>query len=49
MHVYIECVVPDKIDTHPMEGHWKFLGAGGILRRLEKVLRVSIDCELMED
>jgi len=20
------CVVPEKIHTHPMEGHWKFLG-----------------------
>ena len=24
-----ECVVPEKIHTHPMEGHWKFLGGGG--------------------
>ena len=21
-----ECMVPEKIHTHPMEGHWKFLG-----------------------
>ena len=25
-----ECVVPDKIHTHPMEGHYKFLG--GVLK-----------------
>ena len=23
------CMVPEKIHTHPMEGHWKFLGEGG--------------------
>ena len=26
------CVVPEKIHTHPMEDHWKFLGGGGILK-----------------
>ena len=27
------CVVPEKIHTHPMEGHWKFLGGGrGVLK-----------------
>ena len=25
-------VVPDKIHTHPMEGHWKFPGGGGVLK-----------------
>ena len=26
----MDCVVPDKIHTHPMEGHnWKFLWGGG--------------------
>ena len=29
---YMDCVVPEKIYTHPMEGHWKFLGGGGILK-----------------
>ena len=24
-------MVPEKIHTHPMEGHWKFLGGGGLL------------------
>ena len=24
-----KCVVPENIHTHPMEGHWKFLGVGG--------------------
>ena len=23
------CVVPEKIHTHHMKGHWKFLGGGG--------------------
>ena len=23
------CVVPEIIHTHPMEGHWKLLGEGG--------------------
>ena len=27
----LECVVPEKIRCHPMEGHWKFLGGGGFL------------------
>ena len=26
------CVVPEKIHTHPMEGHWKFLGGGEVLK-----------------
>ena len=25
----LQCTVPEKIHTHPMEGHWKFLGGGG--------------------
>ena len=25
-------VVPEKIHTPPMEGHWKFLGGGGVLK-----------------
>ena len=25
----LDCVVPEKIYTHPMEGHQKFLGGGG--------------------
>ena len=24
------CAVAEKIHTHPMEGHWKFLGEGGL-------------------
>ena len=24
-----QCVVPEKIHTHPMEGHWKILVGGG--------------------
>ena len=27
--ILVECVVPQKIHTHPMEGHRKFLGGGG--------------------
>ena len=25
-------VVPEKFHTHPMEGHWKFLRGGGVLK-----------------
>ena len=25
-----QCVVPEKLHTHPMEGHWEFLGGGGL-------------------
>ena len=28
-HIVPGCAVPDKIPTHPMEGHQKFLGGGG--------------------
>ena len=28
----MNCVVPEKIHTHPMEGHGKFLGGGGSLK-----------------
>ena len=27
-----DCVVPEKIHTHPMKGHRKFLGGGGVLK-----------------
>ena len=30
--IALQCVVPEKIHTHPMEGHWKFLGGGGVLK-----------------
>ena len=32
MRSSVNCVVPEKIHTLPMEGHWKFLGGGGILK-----------------
>ena len=25
-------MVPEKTHTHPMEGQWKFLGGGGVLK-----------------
>ena len=28
----VQCVVLEKIHTHPMERHWKFLGGGGGLK-----------------
>ena len=34
--VVFYCVVPENIHTHPMGGHWKFLGGeegGGGLKR----------------
>ena len=27
-----DCVVPEKIHNHPMEGHWKFLGGRRVLK-----------------
>ena len=27
--ILTDCVVPEKIPTQPMEGHWKFPGGGG--------------------
>ena len=31
-HKKVHCVGPEKIHTYPMEGHWKFLGGGGVLK-----------------
>ena len=28
LKIGMDCAVPEKIPTHPMEGHWKFLGGG---------------------
>ena len=30
--VMVECIVTEKIHTHSMKGHWKFLGGGGVLK-----------------
>ena len=30
--VFHHCVVPEKSHVHPMKGHWKFLGGGGVLK-----------------
>ena len=30
VHNYVQCAVTEKIHTHPMEDHWKFLGGGGL-------------------
>ena len=27
-----QCVIPENFHTHPTEGHWKFLGGGGVLK-----------------
>ena len=27
---WAQCVVPEIIHTTPTEGHWKFLGGGGV-------------------
>ena len=32
LHSIILHVVPENIHTHPMEGHWKFLGGSGDLK-----------------
>ena len=38
-------MVPEKIRTHPMEGHWKFLGGGGVLKAkfLEKMYENKLE------
>ena len=28
--IIINCAVPENIHTHPMEGHWKSQGGGGL-------------------
>jgi len=42
--VSFKCVVPEKIHTHPMEGHWKFLGGGGVLKA--KILEAKYEAKL---
>ena len=39
----LHCVVPEKIHTHLMEGHWKFLGGGGVLKAKLKKKCVKIN------
>ena len=29
---HTQCAAPERIHTHPMEGHQKFLGEGGLKR-----------------
>ena len=36
-------MVPENIYTHPTEGHWKFLGEGGVLKA--KFLEAMYDDE----
>ena len=36
--------VPEKIHTHPMEGHRKFLGGGGVLK--VKILEAKYEAKL---
>ena len=38
------CVVPEKIHTHPIKGHQKFLGGGGILK--VKILEAMYEAKL---
>ena len=39
-----DCAVPEKIHTHPMEGHWKFLRGRGVLK--VKILEAKYEAEL---
>ena len=36
--------VPEIIRAHPMEGHWKFLGGGGVLK--VKILEAKYEAKL---
>ena len=38
------CTVPEKINTHPMEGHRKFLGDGGVFK--VKILEAKYKAKL---
>ena len=40
----IYCAVPEKINTHSMEGLWKFLGGGGLLK--VKILEAKYEPKL---
>ena len=39
-----ECAVPEKIHTHPTEGHRNFLGGGGVLK--VKILEAKYEAKL---
>ena len=39
-----KCALPKKINTHPKDGHRKFLGGGGVLKR--KILEAKYDTKL---
>ena len=32
----MNCAVSEKCHTHPMEGHWKFLGGGGLEAKMSE-------------
>ena len=32
LYINMQCVIPENIHAPPMEGHWKFLGGGGVLK-----------------
>ena len=42
--INLHCAVPEKIHTHPMEGHQKFLGGGGVLKY--KILEEKYEAKL---
>ena len=42
--INFNCAVPDKIHTHPTEGHWKFLGGVGGLKF--KILEAKYEAKL---
>ena len=42
--MYSYCALPEKIHTHPKEGHWKFLGGGGVLKA--RILEAKCEAKL---
>ena len=37
------CVLPENVHTPPMEGHWKFLGGGGLKAKLLEELSMKLN------
>ena len=44
LYINMQCVIPENIHAPPMEGHWKFLGGGGVLKA--KLLEEKYEAKL---
>ena len=43
------CVLPENVHTPPMEGHWKFLGDGGLKAKLLEELSMKLNWNFLDE